>query len=193
LELKVKQAVSANDTACFFKLLIMKFPPTYTENKKCVNVVIETPLKSRNKYAYDKDLDLFRLKKVLPLGMAFPCDMGFLPGTRGEDGDPLDVLVFMSDLSYPGCLVECRLLGVIRAEQEEKEERPVRNDRFIAVPCEMAESKELKDISDIPERKLRELADFFKQYNKKENKKFRVLSIEGKARAHALVKRSIKG
>jgi inorganic pyrophosphatase len=73
-----------------------------------LNVIIETPRNSQNKFIYDPELDLFRLKKTLPMGTVFPFDFGFIPNTLAEDGDPMDVLVFMDQHAYPGCLVECR-------------------------------------------------------------------------------------
>ena|SRR5437868_920605 len=100
--------------------------------KNKVQVIIETPKGSRNKYAYDEHRRLFRLKKVLPEGMVFPHDFGFIPSTQAEDGDPLDVLVLMDQSAFPGCLVEARLVGVIEGEQSEHG-KTKRNDRLIAV------------------------------------------------------------
>ena len=82
-----------------------------------VNVVIDTPKGSRNKYAFDFKIDAYKLKAVLPHGSVFPFDFGSIPGTVAEDGDPLDVLVLMDEPVFIGCLVETRLLGVIEAEQ----------------------------------------------------------------------------
>jgi hypothetical protein len=76
-------------------------------------VIIETPKGSRNKYAFDPEERIFALKKVLPAGMAFPYDFGFVPSTRGGDGDPLDVLVLMDEPAFPGCKITCRVIGVI--------------------------------------------------------------------------------
>src|SRR5688500_10091266 len=73
------------------------------------NVIIETPKGSRNKYKYDEQRGLFKLRKMLPLGSIFPFDFGFLPSTRGADGDPLDVLVLMDAPTFPGCVVLVRL------------------------------------------------------------------------------------
>src|SRR4051794_14166126 len=69
-----------------------------------LNVVIDTPKGSRNKFKYDEELGLFKLRKVLPLGAVFPFDFGFLPSTRGADGDPLDVLVLMDEPAFAGCV-----------------------------------------------------------------------------------------
>src|SRR5579871_6578732 len=95
-------------------------------------VVIETPRGHRNKFKYEEKLGLFTLHKVLPLGASFPFDFGFIPATRGQDGDPLDVLVLMDEPTFPGCVVTSRLIGVLEAEQTEDGET-VRNDRLIAM------------------------------------------------------------
>jgi len=85
-----------------------------------VNVLIETPQGQPNKFKYDTKLGMLRLSRVLPVGMVFPYDFGFLPGTRAEDGDPLDVLVLMDAPAYPGTVVEARLVGVLRCKQGKK-------------------------------------------------------------------------
>src|SRR3954469_6625001 len=84
-----------------------------------LNVIIETPKGSRNKFDFDEELGLFKLGGVLPAGAVFPFDFGFVPATRGGDGDPLDVLVLMDEPAFVGCLVAARLIGVIEAEQAE--------------------------------------------------------------------------
>jgi inorganic pyrophosphatase len=89
-------------------------------NGKIVQVVIETPKGSRNKYAFDEQKRIFTLKRVLPAGMAFPYDFGFVPSTLADDGDPVDVLVVMDEPAFPGCLVKCRIIGIIEGEQGEK-------------------------------------------------------------------------
>src|SRR5437588_54678 len=76
-----------------------------------LNVIIETAKGSRNKLKYDSKRGLFQLGKVLPRGTIFPFDFGFIPSTRAEDGDPLDILVLMDEPTYPGCLICCRLPG----------------------------------------------------------------------------------
>src|SRR5436305_10642632 len=84
-----------------------------------VQVVIETPRGSRNKYKYDEERHLFRLNNVLPAGSSFPYDFGYIPGTKADDGDPLDVLVLMDQPAFTGCLIEARIIGVLEAEQTE--------------------------------------------------------------------------
>src|SRR4051794_22156829 len=106
---------------------------TNGNRKNIIHAVIETPSGSRNKYAWDKKLKAFRLKKVLPSGMTFPFNFGYLPGTKAEDGDPLDVLVLTAAPAFPGCVLDCVLLGAIEAEQRNGKGKFERNDRLIAV------------------------------------------------------------
>ena len=82
---------------------------------ECINVVIETPRGARTKLAYDRERAAFVVKKVLPQGMSFPFDFGFIPSTAGDDGDPLDVLVLMDEPVPIGTVVPSRLIGVIEA------------------------------------------------------------------------------
>src|SRR3984957_2720245 len=97
-----------------------------------IQVIIETPKGSRNKYAYDPEERIFELKKVLPAGMAFPYDFGFAPGTEGGAGDPLDVLVLMDEPAFPGCKLKCRVVGLIEGKQTGKAVKE-RNDRVVAI------------------------------------------------------------
>src|SRR3979411_2447864 len=82
------------------------------ENDELIQVIVETPKGSRNKYAFDPEQRVFELKKVLPAGMTFPYDFGFIPSTEAEDGDPMDVLVLMDEPAFPGCLLKCRVTGI---------------------------------------------------------------------------------
>jgi inorganic pyrophosphatase len=95
-------------------------------------VVVETPRGSRNKYKFDEQTGRMKLSKVMPEGMMFPYDFGFLPNTKSEDGDPLDVLILSDEPTFPGCQIDCRLIGVIKANQRESG-KETRNDRLIAV------------------------------------------------------------
>jgi len=92
------------------------------DDNHSVHVIIETPKGSRNKYAFDAEKRIFALKRVLPTGMAFPYDFGFIPSTKADDGDPTDVLVLMDEPAFPGCLLKCRLIGVIEGLQGKKKE-----------------------------------------------------------------------
>jgi inorganic pyrophosphatase len=151
-----------------------------------LNVVVDTPQGSRNKYKFDERRGLWRLSKVLPQGMSFPYDFGFLPSTRGEDGDPLDVLLLMDEPAFPGCVVPARLIGVLEAEQTEGG-KTVRNDRLVAVvetPYNPAEYRSLEDVS---RQRLDEIEHFFVSYNQVEGRQFKPLGRRGADRARELL------
>lgn len=165
-----------------------KLPKTFSGKKDNVHVVIESPFKSRNKYEYDEDTGLFRLSKVLPSGLTFPCDMGFIPHTRGEDKDPLDAIILMDEITYPGCIVECRVIGVLKLLQT-KGAGEIRNDRFVTVPANMEEMNEIKTIEHLNEHKINAITYFFKSYNLFKKKDVRVIEIGGPKEALKLIKK----
>lgn len=162
----------------------------FSGNKDYIHVVIETPKGSRNKYAYDEKTGMFQLTKVLPLGLMFPLDFGFIPHTKGGDGDPLDILVVADDVTFTGCLIECRCLGVIEAEQTERDGKKERNDRLIAVPVKDDTQAEIKSLEDLGKKQLNDIVVFFQHYNKMAGKEFKVLKIEGPEKAIELIKKS---
>jgi inorganic pyrophosphatase len=159
--------------------------------KKLVNVIVETPKGSRNKYAYDEVSGLLTLKKVLPCGMVFPFDFGSIPSTRGDDGDPLDVLVLMEDPVCPLCLVQAHLIGVIVAEQTEKG-KSERNDRLVAMATSDNKPSETDSIKKLDSQTLKEIERFFVSYNELDGKKFRILDYVGSKSAVKLVKEGQK-
>lgn len=153
-----------------------------------LKVVIETPKGYREKFNYDPETGFFLLKKVLPEGMVFPYDFGFIPGTKGEDGDPLDILIISEYKTFPGCLIECRLVGCIEAYQKEKDKsQKIKNDRFVAVPLASVAYAEVKNIRQLPGKILNQLESFFINYNGLENKIFKVEKISGPERSVKLI------
>jgi inorganic pyrophosphatase len=168
----------------------MKLPKAFTKNKD-VNVIIETPLKSRNKFVYDEASGLFKLKKAIPDGLAFPCDFGFIPNTKGDDGDPLDVVLLMDDYTFPGCLVECRVIGVIKVEEKKAKEKKIRNDRFVAVPAESKDDTHIIHVNDLNKNKLKAITEFLSIYNYSD-KMINVLGIDGPHDAIKLIKKQVK-
>src|SRR5215207_6202971 len=138
-----------------------------------LNVVIETPKGSRNKYNYDEKLGLFRLGGVLTSGASFPYDFGFVPSTIGGDGDPLDVLVLLDEPVPTGCLVLSRLIGVLEAEQTEQGTTR-RNDRLIAVAAKSPVHDHVHRLDDLPVQMVDEIEHFFASYNHFKDKRFRV-------------------
>ena len=106
--------------------LLRKLKP-FDRKSGNLNVVIDTPKGCRNKYAFDFEINAYKLKSVLPHGTVFPFDFGSIPGTVAEDGDPLDVLVLMDEPVFIGCLVETRLLGCDVAGHKHPAEGPLRH------------------------------------------------------------------
>src|ERR1700692_4940322 len=108
-------------------------------------IVIETPEGCGNKFDYDRASNLFKLGGLLPEGMMFPFDFGFIPSTLGDDGDPLDVMVLMDSPAHVGCLVALRIIGVIEAEQVQ-DGKPQKNDRLLGVVVHSYDHDHLKSI-----------------------------------------------
>jgi inorganic pyrophosphatase len=156
------------------------------------NVVIETPKGSPNKLGYDPDLGAFKLKTVMPQGTSFPFDFGFIPGTVADDGDPLDVLVLMDYPLAPGTIVESRLIGVIAADQTEKDGETEENDRLIAVSPESALYQHAMKLGDIPEEVIEQVEQFFVNYNEQHGKKFTPNGQHGPKRAEDAFARARK-
>jgi inorganic pyrophosphatase len=156
-----------------------------------LNVVIETPKGCRNKYKFDEKTEIFKLSGILPLGASFPFDFGFIPGTRGEDGDPLDVLLLMDEPAFPGCLVPSSLIGVIEANQTENG-KTERNDRLIAVACKSLVHDHIKTINDLNENLIEQIKHFFISYNQAKGKIFKVLGQFAAVKANQLVAEGIK-
>ncbi len=156
---------------------------------KSLRVVIETPKGSRNKYDYDAELGMYVLKSVLAEGMKFPYDFGFVPQTKAEDGDPLDVLILMDEPAFTGCIVEARIVGVIEAVQTE-DGKSIRNDRVLAVATQSHIHADIKEPKDLNSRMIDELEDFFIAYNKARGKKFKILGLKDADAAMKLIKKT---
>src|SRR5438552_8047065 len=117
------------------------------KNHVC-RAIIETPKGCRNKFDYDPDSGLFVLGGLLPEGMVFPFDFGFIPSTLGDDGDPLDIMVLMDAPAHVGCLIDVRIVGVIEAKQTEDGETQ-RNDRLLGVARHSYEHENIQSINDV--------------------------------------------
>src|SRR5215204_2448336 len=143
-----------------------------------LTVVIETPKGSRNKFAFDPKRGIFELKKVLPAGMSFPYDFGFVPSTVAGDGDPIDVLVLMDEPAFPGCVLTCRLVGVIEGEAIEDGDAE-RNDRLIGVETGTHSFATVKTLKDLGDSFVSELEAFFVNYHELSEHEYRVLNSRG--------------
>ena len=156
-----------------------------------LNVIIDTPKGSRNKFKFDEKLGLFKLGGVLAVGHFFPFDFGYIPKTLGGDGDPLDVLVLMDEPAFVGCLIPSRLIGVIEAEQTE-EGKTERNDRLIAVASNSRVHKDIKSINDLNSTLVDEIEHFFVSYNQAKEKEFKPLGRSAARKARDVVEEGIK-
>lgn len=163
----------------------------FTDDGRSVHVIIETPKGSRNKFAFDEKQKVFRLKKVLPVGMASPYDFGFVPSTQAEDGDPIDVLVLMDEPAFPGCLLDCRVIGIIEGDEGRKKEK-VRNDRVVAVEQANHSFADISHIRELGHKFVQELEEFFVNYHALLANKYRVLDVKGPSRAYKRIKDRIR-
>jgi inorganic pyrophosphatase len=137
---------------------------------------------------FDPGLRVFTLAKPLMAGLAYPYDWGFIPSTKAEDGDPLDVLVIHDAQTYPGVVLRCRPIGILEVEQTSKESRE-RNDRVFAVPGRSPFETDLKDVRHLPSRAREGLEQFFLATDALEDKKLEFLGWRGAAHAVKKIKR----
>src|SRR4051812_48829231 len=166
--------------------------PTFAKEKDdVVNVVVETPAGSRIKYTWQPDLQVFKVSKVLASGLRFPHDFGFIPGTQGDDGAPLDALVLADGPLSVGCLVECRVLGAFAVKTSDKEGgQPTRNDRLVVVPEPSLRGRSWHRLGDLGESAVDELCGFLRSYVEREGRTFELLGTVGPREALTLVKRA---
>jgi len=168
--------------------VILSETATYDAESGDLRAVIETPKGSRNKYRYDPECDCFELATALPEGMSFPFDFGFIPSTVGEDGDPLDLLLLMDTPVPAGCVLRCRLIGVIEARQKDKGEKWEKNDRLIAVARHARTHEGIRTLAQLSSNTLKDIKAFFIDYNQLHQKKFQPLGDHGPRRAQKLVR-----
>jgi inorganic pyrophosphatase len=161
------------------------------EKGDVVQVIVETPKGCRNKFSFDVEQGIFAHKKTLPAGMSFPYDFGFLPQTKAEDGDPIDVLLLMDEPAYPGISVKGRLIGVIEGQQIEGKKK-TRNDRLVVVSEVSHEYANIKKLSDLPGKWIDEVQEFFVNYHDQEGKKYQLLGTKGADEALRLIRKAQK-
>jgi len=132
-----------------------------------VYVYIEVPQGSQNKYEYNHDLGVIMLDRVLYSPVHYPADYGHIPSTHCEDGDPLDVLVLVTEPTFPGCVITARPIGVMEMEDEKG-----LDDKVLAVPKDDPRFAQVKDLKDVPPHILKEIAHFFEVYKALEPNKW---------------------
>ncbi len=124
-----------------------------------VNVFVEIPAGSQNKYEFDEETGVIKLDRHLNVAMAYPAEYGFIPDTLGGDGDPLDALVLTKFPTFPGCFIESKILGMCIMTDEGGEDA-----KLLCVPAYDPAWKQANDISDVPEAILNTIKHFFERY-----------------------------
>ena len=161
--------------------------PAGRDAPRVVNAVVEIPKGSRNKVEYIEELDVFRLDRVLFSPIHYPGDYGFIPGTLSADGDALDVLMLVSDPTFPGCLLSVRPIGLLRMTDEKGSD-----EKVLAVPDEDPRYAETHDLNDLASHVVREIEYFFEVYKDLEGKETAVFGWEPVSEAHDIIERYMK-
>ncbi len=149
------------------------------------------PAFAGNKFDYHPDSGLFKLGGLLPEGMMFPFDFGFIPSTLAEDGDPVDIMVLMDAPAHVGCLMEVRIIGIIIAEQTQ-DGKTETNDRLLGVAVHSYDHEDLESIDEVSKTLLDQVEEFFVSYNKQRGKKFKITGTGGPRKAIRFLKSGIK-
>jgi inorganic pyrophosphatase len=157
-----------------------------------VHVVVETPRGSGAKLEFDPDLQAFTLSKSLMLGLSYPYDWGFVPSTKGEDGDPIDVLVLHDAATAPGLVLKCKIIGVLQVLQKDKGKQKIRNDRLIAVPRDSHREKSEEDVRGLPRQVREEIEKFFVATDELQDKELKFLGWKGPKAGEKLVDQAAK-
>lgn len=156
-----------------------------------INMIVETPRGTRNKFAWKEEFGVIELRRILRGGMTWPCDFGFIPQTLGEDGDAIDVALLIDEPCFPGCLVRARLLGTIGLKKNGEE-----NDRFIACPISLPGSAstwdEIRSLDDVSPRLLREIEGFLTDYQTFEGNTIELTGLHGADEAMQRVRQAMK-
>lgn len=152
-----------------------------------VNVLIEIPAGSKNKYEFDKDLNAFALDRVLYSSVQYPYDYGFIPNTLADDGDPLDGMVLIDQPTFPGCVILSRPIGML-----EMIDNGDRDEKLLCVPSDDPRFRDVKSLGDIAQHRLDEIAEFFKTYKNLEKKVTEILGWKDVDRVMSLVEECVK-
>ncbi|MFW6193282.1 MAG: inorganic diphosphatase [Gemmatimonadota bacterium] len=134
-----------------------------------VEVVVEIPKGSRNKYEYDPETGRFLLDRMLFSSMHYPADYGFVPETLARDGDPVDALVLVGEATFPGCVIESRPVGVFHMRDEKGPD-----EKVLCVPVHDPQWNWIEELEQVPEHLVREITHFFEVYKELEDKETEV-------------------
>ncbi|NES77969.1 MULTISPECIES: inorganic diphosphatase [Okeania] len=152
-----------------------------------INVLIEIPAGSKNKYEFDKDLQAFALDRVLYSSVQYPYDYGFVPNTLADDGDPLDGMVIMDEPTFPGCVIAARPIGML-----EMIDGGDRDEKILCVPDKDPRYTEVKSLQDVAPHRLEEIAEFFRTYKNLQKKVTEILGWKDVEHVMPLVEKFVK-
>ncbi|MBD2452875.1 inorganic diphosphatase [Nostoc sp. FACHB-87] len=152
-----------------------------------LNVLIEIPGGSKNKYEYDKELEAFALDRVLYSSVRYPYDYGFVPNTLADDGDPLDGMVIIDEPTFPGCIIAARPIGML-----EMIDGGDRDEKILCVPDKDPRYTHVKSLNDVAPHRLDEIAEFFRSYKNLEKKVTEILGWQDVGTVAALVEKCIQ-
>jgi inorganic pyrophosphatase len=138
---------------------LWKKVPSGRNPPEIINVIIETPRGSKNKYEISKEHDFILLDRVLHSSVVFPHSYGLIPRTYYDDDDPMDIMVLLSETTFPGCVVEARPIGMLKIKDEKG-----KDDKVLAVATNDPRVKDYHELEDVPKHYLDEIAEFFKTY-----------------------------
>ncbi len=159
--------------------------PIGEDSPEEINVIVEIPSGSRNKYEYNKALDIFELDRALHSPIFYPGDYGFVPRTLALDDDPLDVLILVSEPTFAGCLVKARPIGLLNMIDDGKPD-----DKVLAVPVGEPDYAEVHNYTQIFAHQLRKISHFFETYKLLEGKKTSVTGWSDAAEARRIIQES---
>ncbi len=166
-------------------------PFPHKKDKHVVHVVVETPRNTRHKFALDPEFGLFKLKQTIAEGLLWPYDYGFIPQTLAEDGDPVDALFLCDEPTFTGCLVEARLVGLIRLDKNGEV-----NDRLITCAQRMdgiaQSTDQYDDVGDIPKEMIDSLCRFLVEYSAEQGNRIEFKGVGSRKKALAAIKEGMK-
>ncbi len=151
-----------------------------------INVIVEVPKGSQNKYEYDKKTNMIRLDRVLFSPIFYVGDYGMIPQTLSGDGDPLDVLVLVTNPTYPGILIEARPIGLLKMKDGKRID-----NKILCVANNDPRYSRYRDIKDVEEHTLKEIYHFFQVYKDLEGKKVQVIGWESASKAKKIIRSAI--
>jgi inorganic pyrophosphatase len=152
-----------------------------------INVLIEIPGGSKNKYEFDKELEAFALDRVLYSSVQYPYDYGFVPNTLADDGDPLDGMVIIDEPTFPGCVIAARPIGML-----EMIDGGDRDEKILCVPDKDPRYAAVKSLKDLAPHRLEEIAEFFRTYKNLEKKVTEIRGWQDVEQVLPLVEKCIK-